>query len=529
MTGSDLIIKILVENGVTKCFGYPGGAAMPIYDSLYRYKGKIRHIRTAHEQGAAHSADGYARSTGKLGVCFATSGPGATNLITGIATAYADSVPMLFITANVSTDEIGTDSFQEADITGMTLSVTKYNWIVKKPENLAETLYKAIRLATSGRPGPVLVDVPKDILVHRFSDSYNFRKFANLTGSEAELRIATEETVSDDELIKASEIINSAKAPFIILGGGINISGSEAKELAARLSQKIKAPISETLMAIGTLPSDDPLYAGMIGKYGSPKAKKLIERSDVIIAVGMRFSNRTHQFDVKGKHVIHIDADRAEVNKNIHAECALIGDAKDVIKKLLPLAKEKKKAWCSDILEQDEISDIKEYFDIVAKETAEGRIVVTDVGTHQMTVANYFPFDGKTKLITSGGFGTMGFGISAAAGAKIGNPEKETVLFTGDGSFKMGISELLTLKENKLKILVVVMNNGALGMVRDMQKNDFQGRYIATESRVGTPNISAVAKAYGLKGIKVLTPDDLKKALEIYKKSRTSVVIDLRI
>lgn len=530
MTGSDLIIKILTEEGITRCFGYPGGAAMPIYDSLYKMRSKIKHVRTAKEDGAAHAADGYARSSGNIAALFATSGPGATNLITGIATAFSDSVPMIVITANVTTAEIGTDSFQEADITGMTMSITKYNWIVKDPDCLASVIYKAIKLAKAGRPGPVLVDVPRDILEHKFSQRYNYRRFASLSGNETELRLKEQNKSDENAIVKAAEMINSAKKPVIICGGGIALSGMKARDNILKLSEALKAPITYTLMAAGLIPKDNPQNAGMIGKYGAAAALEAISKSDLIIAVAMRFSNRTHRFSLNDKKIIHIDSDPAELNKNVHVSIPLLGDCGEILNGLLPKIENKKTFWCRETFCNTETVD---KYDICFKKIAEAmndeQIIVSDVGMHQMMVANKYPFRGNHRFITSGGFGTMGFGIGAAIGAKLGNASCDVVLITGDGSFKMSAEELLTLRENNIKILIIVMNNASLEMVRKMQENEFNKHYFATKSSKNVPNIKMLARAYGLLGVTVNNADNIDEALDVYKKAKKSVVVDLRM
>ena len=531
MTGSDIIIKMLIDEGVTDVFGYPGGAVMPLYDALYRYRGKIKHTRTSHEQWAAHAADGFARASGKIGVSIATSGPGATNLVTGIATAFADSVPVLFITANVTTDEIGTDSFQEADITGITLPVCKYNWIVKNPQDLPKTINKAIKLSKSGRPGPVLVDVPKDILTHEYGSRYDYRKHSE-TDDSVECRMPEQDFPTEDKFIKIADIINKSKRPFIISGGGVGISGAQ-KELVD-FCEKLNSPVGFTLMSMGIMSAMHPLNVGMLGKYGSETAKKIFSEADTVIACGMRFSNRTHEANLEGKKIIHIDADAAEVNKNVHATDSLIGDAKAVIEKLSGYICPRNSNWAASKmkttrLEWDDVpGKYSALFGEICKVLGENQFVVTDVGNHQMTVAKFYPFLGKRRFITSGGFGTMGFGIGAAIGAKKAVPDANVVLFTGDASFRMSAVELLTLKQSKIKILIVVMNNQSLGMVRDMQEKYFGGRFYETSANADVPRITALAKAYGLKGRKVSSYDELMNALREYNESKGSYVIDFR-
>ena len=519
MKGADLVIEVLIRAGVSVCFGYPGGAAMPLYDSLYKRKNEIRHIRSAHEQGAAHAADGYARASGRLGVCIATSGPGATNLVTGIATAYADSVPVLFITANVASAEIGTDSFQEADIAGITTPVCKYNWTVREPEKLVNTLKKAIFLSTSGRPGPTLVDIPTDILSFEFGKNYNIDGGELTEGREARLPESCE--IKAAELERVAQLINNSSRPVLLCGGGVRISG--AFEEIKGLAEKTGSPVATTLMAVGTLPYGHPLNFGMVGEYGAGDAARIINAADLIIAVGVRFSNRTHNISGGEKTVIHIDNDASEINKNIHAAAALVGDAKKIIRELLPFVSEKKPWMPSSERTSDSI------FSMLSEALGKNAFVVTDVGNHQMRVANYYPFETPGSFITSGGFGTMGFGLGAAIGCRLAREDVPAVLITGDGSFKMNLTELATLKENGLRLLIIVMNNASLGMVRDMQKKKFGRRYIATEGRKRLPDFGKIASAYGIKSAVARTEKDLRRALESYKSCGEAFLIDLRL
>ncbi|MBO7502920.1 MAG: thiamine pyrophosphate-binding protein [Clostridia bacterium] len=543
MRGSDLIVRILIESGVKVCFGYPGSAVMPLYDALYRHRRQIRHIRTAHEQGAAHAADGYARASGKLGVCIATSGPGATNLVTGIATAFADSVPVLFITANVNLDEIGTDSFQEADIAGITLPITKYNWTVRSPEKLESTVRKAVLLAMKGRPGPTLVDVPRDILEYDFGRNYKpGRCQEDPDGSE--MRSPEPGNPSEETIEALAEAINAAEKPFIIAGGGVRISG--AWDELSKLAEKAKIPVATTLMACGALPDGNPLSFGMAGKYGSPVTAQLLKEADTVICVGMRFSNRTHESLSGGRTILHIDSDASEVNKNVTATVSAVGDAKEILARLLPHVKTRRSLWVKKsetVLDgagtfNDPVGETgrrlkKDVFEPVAETLGGDAFVVTDVGLHQMAAARFYPFVKPGRFVTSGGFGTMGFGLGAAIGASLASGESgnecRAVLFTGDGSFRMDLTELSTLRENGIKILVVVLNNSSLGMVRDIQKNEFGGRYIATDARKAVPDFRRVAAAYGLSGFTACGPEEFKKALEAFANGKKSCVIDYRM
>ena len=540
MTGADLIVKTLIESGVTRVFGYPGGAVMPLYDSLYKYRSKIKHFRGAHEQGSAHAADGYARASGRLGVCISTSGPGATNLVTGIATAYADSVPVLFITANVSTSEIGSDSFQEADVIGITLPVCKYNWSVKDPFELVRILRKAIKLAVSGRPGPTLVDVPKDILEYEFGN--RSRPAAGSVVSEvSEQRIPPVPEPDPDVIERIAEAFNKAERPVVLAGGGIRISG--AGSVLSDLVRKASCPLATTLMACGTIPADDVLNAGMAGKYGSFYSKEVLKKADLILAVGMRFSNRTHE-DIGGSAtLIHIDSDAAEVDKNVKAAISLVADARTSLEHLAGLIRPRGQCWTSGVPELTEAKEkdladpdgLKELFDACGSILGEDLYVVTDVGLHQMSVARNFPFRKPGRFITSGGFGTMGFGLGAACGAAVSLKEQHkdgteyVVLFTGDGSLRMDMSELTALREQRLKILVVVINNGNLGMVRKMQQELYGGRFIATDASYNVPDFKKLAAAFGIKGLRASSPSEAAKAFSEFKTSRGSMIVDYRV
>ncbi len=534
MTGAELVIKMLLLHGVDTVFGYPGGAAMPLYDALRKYRKQIRHIRSAHEQGAAHAADGYARASGRVGVCIATSGPGATNLISGIATAYMDSSPVVFLTANVSTEEIGSDSFQEADITGVTLPICKYNWIVKQPEKLAETLNKAFLVASSGRKGPVVVDLPKDVLEHYFKKTTQLD--IPLSEDRAESRTVCDGDVSEGELINAAEVINRSKKPFVIIGGGVRISG--ASENCTRLIEKLCCPCGNTLMAAGEISSSHKLHTGMVGQYGNESAIEAIKESDLVIAIGMRFSNRTYEAIGKEKAVLHIDADRAEVNKNVLAKGYLVGDADCVLNLLLPLVEKRDRPWFgynkkTGRMIQGEPCNCKmspsEMFTELSKAVGDDCFVVTDVGLHQMWTATSYPFEKPNRFITSGGFGTMGFGLGAAVGVKVACEDKPVVLITGDGSFKMNCIELAMLQENHLPVLIVVMNNAELGMVRNMQRQSYNRRYIATEGRRAMPDFRLIGKAYGVESHTVKNIADFKRLVKDFSLKQRAMLLDCRI
>ncbi len=536
MTGSDLIVKILIESGVKVCFGYPGGAAMPLYDSLYKNRRLIKHIRTSHEQGASHAADGYARASGKLGVCIATSGPGATNLVTGIATAFSDSSHVLFITANVNSSEIGTDSFQEADISGITTPICKYNWTVRDPYMLSQILKKAMRLSNEGRPGPVLIDVPHDILSFEYPKGYISEDIQD----ESESRTPYVPEVSYETASEIVKLIKASKKPVIIAGGGVGLSGAY-KELS-ELAHKANIHVASTLMACGVLPYDDKLSLGMVGAYGNPEALKFVDDADLVIAVGMRFSNRTHGALSDNKTIIHIDSDASELGKNVKATLTVCGDAKSVLCKVLELFDGKEQfsdigGRMSLVKKGDylfsEVADslVKDVFFMIREKLGDV-CVVTDVGVHQMATARLYPFDKPGRLITSGGFGTMGFGLGADIGVCLASEESSfegTVLITGDGSFRMSLHELASIKENKIKTLIVVINNKSLGMVRDIQKKSFGRRYIATDAVYRNPDFRTVARAFGLAGFVARNKQDFERALDAYVSGNKAAVIDLRI
>ncbi len=513
MNGAKLLIKLLEEQGVDTVFGYPGGSVLPVYKALYASK-KIKHIRTSHEQGAAHAADGYARVSGKTGVCIATSGPGATNLVTGIANAYMDSVPVVFITANVPLSLIGTDSFQEVDITGITMSVTKHNFMVKTPDELEDCVRSAFEIAQSGRKGPVLIDIPKDILE---AEIKNFGKKISLDIN----KITRSFSVNDDTLSLAANIINSSSKPLILAGGGIK--ESDASESILLLAEKINAPVCCSLMAIGEFPYSHRLYAGSPGVYGNVTANDALEKCDLIIAIGTRFSNRTaiDKF-VKDESckVIHIDTDRAEIKKIIQPDCYIVGDAKDVSNKLFNLVNHRD-TWydkcVSDENEDDILSSVREIF-------GDDTYIVTDVGLHQMWVAHSYPFEKKRRFITSGGLGTMGFGLGAAIGIQVAHPDKNVVLITGDGGFLMNCNELATVKKENLPIVTVVVNNKQLGMVKSMMKSSHGNKITAIKK---SPGFASVARAFKIKGYTIKNGKDFAEYAEEVRQKRIPAVFDL--
>ena len=528
--GSEILIDALVEQGVDTIFGYPGGAVLNIYDALYKNSDRIHHILTAHEQGAAHAADGYARSTGKVGVCLATSGPGATNLVTGIATAYMDSIPMVAITGNVGTSLIGRDSFQEVYIAGITMPITKHNFVVRHVEELADTVREAFRIAQSGRPGPVLIDIPKDV-----------------TGAECEFipkgKVEVHETydISEEQLKTVAEMLDKAERPFIYYGGGVELS--DAGEALLALMRKAEVPSAHTMMAIGCVPDDDPLSLGMIGMHGTVSADWAVERSDLLLCIGARFSDRvatnTGHF-APGARIIHVDIDAAEINKNIETTCSVVSDAKTFLEKVLPYVKENKHtAWLEQIAEWRQKLDYRAKDDesvihphqllrTVTEETPEDTIIATDVGQHQLWSAQYNGRRHPRQFLTSGGLGTMGFGYGAAVGAQIAFPGRTVVHITGDGSFHMNLNEICTAVSYKLPIITVIMNNRVLGNVRQWQTMFYGGRYSQTDPHRKTDYVK-LADAFGAVGYRATNIAELREALRKAQQSEDPVLIDCQI
>ena len=528
--GSEILIDALVEQGVDTIFGYPGGAVLNIYDALYKNSDRIHHILTAHEQGAAHAADGYARSTGRVGVCLATSGPGATNLVTGIATAYMDSIPMVAITGNVGTSLIGRDSFQEVYIAGITMPITKHNFVVRHVEELADTVREAFRIAQSGRPGPVLIDIPKDV-----------------TGAECEFlpkgKVEVHETydISEEQLKTVADMIGKAERPFIYYGGGVEISDAGSELLA--LMRKAEIPSAHTMMAIGCVPDDDPLSLGMIGMHGTVSADWAVERSDLLLCIGARFSDRvatnTGHF-APGARIIHVDIDAAEINKNIDTTFSVVSDAKTFLEKVLPYVKENKHtAWLTQIAEWRQKLDYRAKDDesvihphqllrTVAEETPEDTIIATDVGQHQLWSAQYNGRRHPRQFLTSGGLGTMGFGYGAAVGAQIAFPGRTVVHITGDGSFHMNLNEICTAVSYKLPIITIIMNNRVLGNVRQWQTMFYGGRYSQTDPHRKTDYVK-LADAFGAVGYRVSNIAELREALRKAQQSEGPVLIDCQI
>ncbi|MBQ1644091.1 MAG: biosynthetic-type acetolactate synthase large subunit [Treponema sp.] len=546
LNGSQIVVECLVEQGVDTVFGYPGGAILNIYDELYKNQDRIHHILTAHEQGASHAADGYARSTGKVGVCMATSGPGATNLVTGIATAYMDSSPIVAITCNVPTPLLGRDSFQEIDITGITMPITKHNFMVHKVEDLAATIREAFIIAKSGRPGPVLIDIPKEVTANQTE----FEPLKNLSDAKLELskdkdnlrRVFNAAVPTDEEIAKAAEIINSAKRPVIYAGGGIIIS--EAAEKLKELAVKADIPVSESMMARSAFPSSNALNLGMVGMHGTKASNMAVTESDLVLALGARFSDRVIS-DAKrfaeNSRVFQIDVDPAEINKNIPVAGSLVGDVGAILERLLPLIQKNDHAeWKGQIEEWKKVypamydarpaDSINPKFlcECVHKIAGDDAFVTTEVGEHQLWVAQHYPFEKPRTFITSGGLGTMGFGTGAAIGAQFANPKRRVVHIAGDGSFRMNCNELATIGHYKLPIVIVVVNNGTLGNVRLWQRVFYGKRYSATTLDFG-PDWVSLAAAYGIKGYKANTEVEFEKVFKEALDSGEAAVIDAKV
>lgn len=528
LTGSDILIQALIEQGVDTVFGYPGGQVINIYDSLYKYSEDITHILTAHEQGAAHAADGFARSTGKPGVVIATSGPGATNLVTGIATAYLDSIPMIAITGNVATTAIGTDSFQEIDITGITLPITKHNYFVGSVVELADTVREAFKLAMSGRPGPVLIDIPKD--VQRATCEYTPKE-----------RVLPQPKIAakDIRIQQAAECINNSERPFVYFGGGL--VWSNAREEMIALAQKIDAPIGCSMMGISVLPDDFPNYMGLHGMHGHYACSTAMHNSDCIIALGARFNDRVtgnkNKF-ARDSKIIHIDIDGSELSKNTFDTHALRGDIKETLKKLLPLIeKSTHPQWHENIKEykkfQEENADNREgltpknIINTVNRHITPDTPVATDVGQHQVWTTQYIRLFKERKFISSGGLGTMGFGMGAAIGAYFGTKEKP-ILITGDGSFGMNLNELATAVKYNIPLVILIMNNTVLGMVRQWQTLFYDKRHSSTTLDRATDFI-ALARAFGADGVRVDSLQELDNALDTAFKAEMPFVIDCAV
>ncbi|MCW3467481.1 biosynthetic-type acetolactate synthase large subunit [Chitinophaga sp. PC15] len=522
ITGSEAVIRSLIAEGVDTIFGYPGGAIMPIYDALYDFQDQVHHILVRHEQGATHAAQGYARSSGKVGVAFATSGPGATNLVTGLADAYMDSTPMVCITGQVAAALLGTDAFQETDVIGITMPITKWNIQVTRPEEIPGAMAKAFYIARSGRPGPVLVDITKNAQFGEFE--YEYKK-CDYIRSYSPVPVLNEDAVLD-----AATLINNAKKPFILCGHGVLLAGAE-KELAA-LAEKAQIPVASTLLGLSAVPVEHPLYVGMLGMHGNYGPNVLTGECDVLIAVGMRFDDRVTGdvscYATKAK-VIHIEIDAAEINKIIKADVAIHADAKTALQSLLqkvqPAAhtewiaefrdadkKEYDKVQHAELFPQEGELKMAEVIRRISEKTNGEAVLVTDVGQHQMVASRYYRFKNPNTNITSGGMGTMGFALPAAMGAKMGTPEKEVVAIIGDGCFQMTLQELGTIYQSQIGVKIVILNNNFLGMVRQWQQLFFDKRYSSTE--MVNPDFVQIAKGFFIPGKKVTTRDDISAAID---------------
>lgn len=533
LTGSQIVIETLIEQGVTDVFGYPGGQVLNIYDALYQAGDRINHILTAHEQGAAHAADGYARAKGTVGVVIATSGPGATNLVTGIANAMLDSVPMVAITGNVPTSLVGKDSFQEIDITGVTLPITKHNYFVKDVNELADCIREAFRIAKSGRPGPVLVDIPKDVqlAVADFEKSDIVEKFP-------------EKKVKDCKIAEAIKLINECERPYIYVGGGV--MSRDLGEMVISLNEKIGGCIGCTFMGLSSIPDSYDKFLGMQGMHGHYASSMANKNADLIIGIGIRFSDRATgntQKYCKNAKIIQLDVDRAEINKNIIVDIGLIGDIRDSLERILSAVERKERpVWQSEIKalsdkekEIDKLNDEmskailppKKVIEIINKYKTDSTIVATDVGQHQMWAAQYTSFEKTRKFISSGGLGTMGYGLGAAIGAQVATGEK-TILVTGDGSFGMNLNELATAVTYNLPVIIVLLNNGVLGMVRQWQTLFFGKRYSNTVLERKTDFVK-LAEAFGAVAYRAKTPEEFEKAMSEAMSINSPVLIEALI
>lgn len=529
LTGAQILVKELIRHNVKNVFGYPGGAVLNIYDELYKNSSQINHIITAHEQGAVHAADGYARVTGDVGVVIATSGPGATNLVTGIANAYLDSIPLVAFTGNVSSDLVGKDSFQEVDIVGITLPVVKHNYIVKNVKDLKKVIQEAFYIAKEGRPGPVLVDIPKDIQIGKCEYSECETKFED-----------KQENIDTNVITHAVETINESKKPYIYCGGGVVIANASQKVI--ELSTKIDAPIGLSMMGVSSIPSSYDLNLGMTGMHGKYSALKAKAESDLIIAIGVRFSDRAtgnKKEYIGNRKIIHIDIDPTEFDKNIKGNIKICGDVNTVLDALInKVSKRENNDWHKQInsfrkTENEIIKNSREFspkniVETVNKYCDENTVIATDVGQHQLWTIQNYKFEKPRTLLTSGGLGTMGYGLGAAIGGCIGSNKNRTILFTGDGSFGMNLNELATAVSQDIPLVIIIMNNGTLGMVRQWQKVFYDERYSQTTLNRKTDFVM-LSKAFGANGYNVTNLEELNEALKNAFKNSSPVVIDCHI
>ena len=534
LNGAEIVIECLKEQGVDTVFGYPGGAILNVYDELYKHRDEIRHILTSHEQGASHAADGYARATGKVGVCLATSGPGATNLVTGIATAYMDSIPIVAITCNVGVSLLGKDSFQEIDIAGITMPITKYSFIVKDVTKLADTIRKAFRIAKTGRPGPVLVDIPKDITAK--VTEYIPEELGKCTKEDSSRKTPRMDEQRFDRVIS---MLEEAEKPFVFVGGGAVLSGAsqELKEFV----DKLDAPVTDSLMGKGAFPGTDPRYTGMLGMHGTKASNFGVSECDLLVVMGARFSDRvtgnTEKF-AKNAKIIQLDIDPVEINKNFLITEEIIGDLKDVLKTLNKRLKQQNHAeWLEKIQGYKEKYPLKYHPNVLSgpflveeiyRQTNGEALIVTEVGQHQMWAAQYYKYTKPRTLLTSGGLGTMGYGLGAALGAKTGCPDKIVVNIAGDGCFRMNMNEIATAVRHNIPIIQVVVNNHVLGMVRQWQDLFYDERYSATVLRDAVDFVK-LAEAMGAEGMRAVSQEEFKEAFSKALTLNRPVVIDCQI
>ena len=529
LTGADIVIECLKEQGVDMVFGYPGGAILNVYDALYQHSDEIKHILTSHEQGAAHAADGYARATGKVGVCFATSGPGATNLVTGIATAYMDSIPIVAITCNVGVSLLGKDSFQEVDITGITMPITKHNYIVKDVDSLAGTIRKAFQIARSGRPGPVLIDIPKDVTANK----------AEYIKEEIRPFMPDGEQILEEEIDRAVAMIEEAKQPYIFVGGGAVLS--DASEELTEFVNKVDAPVTDSLMGKGAFPGTDERYTGMLGMHGTKTSNFGVSECDLLIVLGARFSDRvTGNTQTFAKHakILQFDVDPAEMNKNVLITAGVTGDIREALKKVnRKLSRQSHPDWMEKIREYKQQYPMKYHpegltgpfvVEEIYRQTKGDALIVTEVGQHQMWAAQYYRYSRPRTFLTSGGLGTMGYGLGASLGAKMGCPEKTVVNIAGDGCFRMNMNEIATAARYQIPVIEVVINNHVLGMVRQWQNLFYGQRYSATVLNDGV-DFAKLAEAMGAVGVRVTTQEEFREAFADALKSDQPVLIDCQI
>ena len=529
LTGAEIVIECLKEQGVDTVFGYPGGAILNVYDALYKHSDEICHILTSHEQGAAHAADGYARATGKVGVCLATSGPGATNLVTGIATAYMDSIPVVAITCNVGVSLLGKDSFQEIDIAGITMPITKHNYIVKDVDKLADTIRKAFLIARTGRPGPVLIDIPKDVTA-------NLSEYQKV---EIDVTDIQRKKIDEDEIETAVKMIQRAKKPYIFVGGGAVLSG--ASESLVEFAHKIDAPVADSLMGKGAFPGTDELYSGMLGMHGTKASNFGVSRCDLLVVVGARFSDRVTGNAKKFAHhakILQIDIDPAEIDKNILTDASVTGDIKEVLIILNEKVEQQShEEWKQQIEEYKEKHPLTYHpegltgpyiVEEIYRQTNGDAIITTEVGQHQMWAAQFYKYTKPRTFLTSGGLGTMGYGLGASLGAKMGMPDKTVVNVAGDGCFRMNMNEIATAARYNIPIIQVVVNNHVLGMVRQWQTLFYEKRYSATVLNDAVDFVK-LAEAMGAVGIRAATREEFQKAFQEALAMGRPVVIDCQI